>query len=116
MLDGGGSVSWETLVSGEVDFRKGTNKKEREEIIKKVKETLELPYRKREVGWGAYNEKKYKEMFWFIHVNWASHVDEEKVKNLLKELKQEGKVEEAVIGLRYLTDDTDEELFSFDDV
>jgi hypothetical protein len=53
-------------------------------------------------------------MFWFICVNWSSHTDEEKIKNLLKELK--GKIEDASITLHYLNPEDDGELFTLEDV
>jgi hypothetical protein len=106
-------VSWETLTYGEIDFKKGTKQKEREKIIKKVKDALELPSSK-DFSWGAYNENKNKEMFWFICVNWSSHTDEEKIKNLLKELK--GKIEDASITLHYLNPEDDGEIFTLEDV
>jgi hypothetical protein len=92
-------MSWETVVSGGIVFKEGTSKEEREKIIKQVKNTLELPP-KEEHKYGAYGERTEADAFYFTHVNWFSHVDEEVIQNLINEIKD--KVKSCDFNLYYL--------------
>jgi hypothetical protein len=106
-------MGWGVVVCGVVSFKKRTNEKERTEIIKKIKDTLELPDELPDWGGEAYNEKIDEKKFDFLHTDLDSNIDEEIIENLQKELK--GKVEDAMITLYYLDDEVAEN-FNLEDV
>jgi len=80
-------MSWETLITGMVKFKADLSSNEREHLINKVREYLEL----QPTEYGFFDEKIEGEGYFFKHLNWCSHVDEGAVERLVEELR--GKVE-----------------------
>ena len=91
-------MSWETLVNGFIKFIQGLATEEKDFLIDKVRKYLEL----QPTEYGFFAEKIEGEGYFFKHLNWCSHLDEEDVEELIEELK--GKVESYEINLYYLTD------------
>jgi len=77
-------------------FKFNNHPNEREYLIERVRESLEL----QPTEYGFFDEKIEGEGYFFKHLNWCSHVDEEAIERLVEELK--GKVESYEICLYYL--------------
>jgi len=89
-------TSWETLITGMIKFKADLSLNEREYIIERVRESLEL----QPTEYGFFDEKIEGGGYFFKHLNWCSHVDEGAVERLVEELK--GKVESYEVCLYYL--------------
>jgi hypothetical protein len=93
-------MSGETLIVGSIMFRDSISKRKKGKLLKKIKDALELPDNIKSVGNGAFNERYVDGAYYFCHVNWNSHVDEEKIGELLNQIGNE--VERYDITLYYL--------------
>jgi len=89
-------MGWETLINGYIRFVQGLSIEEREYLISRVREYLEL----QPTEHGFFAEKIEGEGYSFKHLNWCSHVDEEAIEELIDELR--GKVLSYEITLYYL--------------
>jgi hypothetical protein len=90
-------MSWETLISGSIMFKEGTSVSEMSYLVQKIKNELELD---NSPTYGAYKEIIRAYEFYFCHVNWSSHIDEERIEKLLDDIKD--KIEAYDITLYYL--------------
>ncbi|MCL7384443.1 MAG: hypothetical protein LZ174_09170 [Thaumarchaeota archaeon] len=93
-------MSGETLIVGSVRFKDSVSRGERGKLLEKIKDALELPDNMESVVNGAFNERYRDGTYYFCHVNWTSHLSEEKVEGLLKQIERE--VERYDITLYYL--------------
>jgi YHS domain-containing protein len=93
-------MSWETLIIGSFKFIDSISEEERKTLIDRIKDVLELPANIQSVTYGAFNERYENKTYYFCHVNWLSHVDEEKIENLIREIGS--KIKGYDITLYYL--------------
>jgi len=86
-------MSWETLIVGSMTFR---NAEDMDDLLDVIRERLELS----ETQYGFFEEKIEGNTYRFKHLNWVSHVDEETVEKLLRDI--EGYLEAYEVSLYYL--------------
>jgi hypothetical protein len=95
-------MSGETLIVGSIRFKDSISKREKKKLLEKIKDALELPDDRKSVRNGAFNERYEDGAYYFCHVNWSSHIDEEVIQNLIREVSD--KIENYDVTLYYLDD------------
>ena len=94
-------MSWETLVTGEFAFKEKPSK----EDMELIKEYLEI-YPEDTFEWSVnkivVEENDGKTIVSFLGLNWCSHLDGEKIEELIKKLKK--KLSRYAISLYYLSE------------
>jgi YHS domain-containing protein len=93
-------MSGETLIVGIVRFKDSVSREEREKLLERIKDALELPDNMESVVNGAFNERYRDGTYYFCHVNWSSNLSEEEIEGLLKQIGD--KLENYDVTLYYL--------------
>jgi|GEM_PF-1858778 len=94
------AMSGETLIVGIVRFKDSVSREEREKLLERIKDALELPDNMESIVNGAFNERYRDGTYYFCHVNWSSNLNEEKIEELLKQIGD--KLESYDVTLYYL--------------
>jgi len=94
------TMGWEAVIVGSFRFRESVSEEEMRLLICRIKDALELPIDVGSAGYGAFNEKIKDETYYFCHVNWSSHLDEERIKGLIREIGD--KIEDYDITIYFL--------------
>lgn len=91
------TLSWETLLVLNMRFKPSVLPEDKRTIVNYVKRELEMSHPSE---WGAYSEHIDEDEADFTHVNWGSHVDEERVMKVFETIKSS--LQDFSVSLYYL--------------